>query len=91
MKLRTAASVALIVFAIGLCFWLFVRPVIIHEKTARFVDEKQLMYVGNSDEGGRTFMYADLKDEVKDWFNILAPFAPAISLLVAYFINRKKK
>lgn len=91
MKLRTAASIALVVFAIGICFWLFVRPVLMPEKTPRFVDEKQLMYVGNSEEGGRTFMYADLKDEIKDWTKILAPFAPALSLLIAYWLRGKKK
>ena len=92
MKLRTAASIALIVFAVGLCFWLFVRPVITPpEKMARFVDDKQLMYVGNTEDGDRTFMYADVKDEIKDWTKILAPFAPALSLLIAYWLKGKKK
>jgi len=88
MKLRTAASVALIIFAIGLCFWLFVRPVLMPEKTARFVDEKQLYYVGNSEEGSRTFMYADIKDEAKEWLKILAPI---ITFLTAYFLRGKRK
>ncbi len=92
MKLRTAASIALIIFAIGLCFWLFVRPLITSPtKTARFVDEKQLYYIGNSEEGERTYMYADIKDEIRDWTKILAPFAPALSLLIAYWLKGKKK
>lgn len=92
MKLRTAASIVMILFAAGLCFWLFVRPVIMPpERTARFVDEKQLMYVGNSEEGDRTYMYADIKDEIRDWTKILAPFAPALSLLIAYWLKGKKK
>lgn len=77
----------MILFAAGLCFWLFVRPVIMPEKTARFVDEKQLMYVGNSEEGKRTFMYADLKDEAKEWMKILAP---VITFLTAWFLRKKK-
>lgn len=91
MKLRTAASIVMILFAAGLCFWLFVRPVIVQEKTARIVDESQLFYVGNSSEGERTYMYADIKDEIKDWTKILAPFAPALSLLIAYWLKGKKK
>lgn len=88
MNLRTAASVALVVFAIGICFWLFVRPVLMPEKTARFVDEQQLMYVGNTDDGNRTFMYADFKDEVKEWMKILGP---VLTLLAAYFLKGRKK
>jgi len=88
MTLRTAASIALIVFAIGLCFWLFVRPVLMPEKTARFVDEEQLYYVGNDADGKRTFMYADLKDEAKEWLKILAPI---ITFLTAYFLRGKRK
>jgi len=87
MKIRTAASIALIVFAVGLCFWLFVRPVIMPEKTARFVSEEQLYYVGNSEEGKRTFMYADLKDEAKEWMKILAP---VITFLTAWFLKKKR-
>ncbi len=92
MKIRTAAAIAMIVFSVGLCFWLFVRPVIMPpEKTARIVDESQLFYVGNSEEGERTYMYADIKDEIRDWTKILAPFAPALSLLIAYWLKGKKK
>lgn len=90
MKIRTAASIALVIFAIGLCFWLFVKPVIMQEKTARFVDEKQLYYVGNTEDGERTFMYADFKDEVKEWSKILANFAPILTLLGAWLLRRKK-
>ena len=91
MKIRTAASVALVIFAIGLCFWLFVRPIFMPPtETLRFVDEKQLLYVGNSEKVGRTFAYADFKDEVKEWSKILANFAPILTLLGAYLLRRKK-
>ena len=91
MKIRTAASVALVIFAIGLCFWLFVRPVFMPSaETLRFVDEKQLLYVGNSEKAGRTFAYADFKDEVKEWSKILANFAPILTLLGAYLLRRRK-
>lgn len=88
MTLRTGASIALIVFAIGICFWLFVRPVVMPEKKARFVSEEQLYYVGSTEEGKRTFMYADLKDEAKEWIKILAP---VITFLTAYFLRGKRK
>ncbi len=88
MNLRTAASIALVIFAIGICFWLFVRPVLMPEKTARFVDEGQLYYVGSNAEGKRTFMYADFKDEAKEWLKILAP---VITFFTAYFLRGKKK
>ena len=88
MKLRTAVSVVLVIFAIGVCFWLFIRPVVMPEKTARFVGEEQLYYVGNSEEGKRTFMYADFKDEAKEWMKILAP---VITFFTAYFLRGKKK
>lgn len=55
------------------------------------MDEKQLYYVGNSEEGDRTYMYADIKDEIRDWTKIMAPFAPALSLLIAYWLKGKKK
>ena len=88
MTLRTAASVAMVVFAIGICFWLFVRPVLMPEKTARLVEEQQLYYVGTTAEGKRTFMYADFKDEAKEWIKILAP---VITFLTAYFLRGKRK
>lgn len=88
MKLRTGASIAMVIFAIGICFWLFVRPVLMPEKTARFVSEEQLYYVGSSEDGKRRFMYADLKDEAKEWIKILAP---VITFLTAYFLRGKKK
>ena len=91
MRIRTAASVALVIFAVGLCFWLFVRPVLMPStKTLRFVDEKQLLYVGNSEKAGRTFAYADFKDEVKEWSKMLVNFAPILTLLGAYLLRRRK-
>ena len=89
MTLRTGVSIALIIFAIGLCFWLFVRPVIMPpEKAVRFVEEQKLYYIGNSEEGKRTYAYADIKDEAKEWIKILAP---VITLLTAYFLKGRKK
>jgi len=89
MKLRTAASIALIVFAAGLCFWMFVRPVI-KPAAPEIVDESQLIYMGDDAETGEPGYFV-FKEEVKDWFKILAPFAPAISLLLAYFLKGKKR
>jgi hypothetical protein len=57
------------------------------EKTPRLVSEKQLYYVGNTEEGGRTFMYADFKDEAKEWIKILAP---VITFFTAWFMRQKK-
>ena len=89
MTLRTGVSIALIIFAIGLCFWLFVRPVITPpEKELRFVEEQKLYYVGNSEEGRRTYAYTDIKDEAKEWIKILAP---VITLLTAYFLKGRKR
>lgn len=91
MSIRTAISIVLIILAVGLCFWLFVRPVIAPSETVRFVDEKQLFLVGEDKEGKATFMYADLKDEVREWTKILAGFAPVISLLIAYLLKGRKR
>jgi len=89
MTLRTSVSIALIIFAIGLCFWLFVRPIILPpEEALRFVEEQKLYYVGNSEQGKRTYAYTDIKDETKEWINILAP---VLTLLTAYFLKGRKK
>ena len=90
MNIRTAISIALIIFAIGLCFWLFVRPLITPSGTVRFVDDAELLFVGEDESGGSTFMYADFKDEVREWSKILANFAPLIAILIAYFLKRRK-
>ena len=88
MNIRTAFSIALIVFAIGLCFWLFVRPVLVPQPP-EIVDEGQLLYLGENKETGEA-SYFFFKEEIKEWGKILASFTPLLTILIAYLLKRKK-
>ena len=88
MNIRTAISIALIIFAIGLCFWLFVRPLITTEEysvQSQEIDEDKLF---KRTDG--SLIYLSVKEEVREWSKILANFAPLLALLIAYFLKKKK-
>ena len=85
MTLRTTASVVLIIFAIGITFFLFVKPVL-QPSIPEIVSETDLVPAGSDSDGVE--LYYHFKEEVKDWMKILAP---VIAFLTAYFLKGKKK
>lgn len=85
MNLRTAISIALIIFALGLTFFLFVRPVL-QPSIPEMISEADLTPAGKDADGVDTYYH--FKEEVKDWMKILAPM---IAFLVAYFLKERGK
>lgn len=85
MNIKTAFSIALILIAAGLTFWLFIRPVIKPELP--IIDESQLIYAGKSESGEAGFYYLEIKEELQDWMKILAP---VISFIAAWLLRKKK-
>ncbi len=85
MSLRTAASVILIIFAIGITFFLFVKPVL-QPSVPEAISEVDLVPAGKDADGAD--LYYHFKEEVKDWMKILAP---VIAFLAAYFLKGRKK
>lgn len=53
------------------------------------IQESELVYIGDDSVGEASFI--NIKEELRDWSKILAPFAPAISLLIAYLLKGKKR
>lgn len=84
MTIRTAMSWVLIIFALGLSFFLFVKPAL-RQYEPETVLETDLALVGRNDDGVKAYYH--FKEEVKDWLKILAP---VIGFLVAYLLKGKK-
>lgn len=70
----------------GLTFWLFVRPLIAPK--IEIIDESQLVYAGDSETGEPGYFYLAIKEEIKEWMKILAPF---ISFGAAWLLAKRKK
>ena len=83
MNIRTAASVALIIFALGLTFFLFVKPVL-QPRVPAIISETDLVPAALDADGVKTYYH--FKEEVKDWMKILAP---VITFLVAWGLKGK--
>ena len=86
--MRKAASIALIVIATLLCLQFFIRPSIESRKSTEDIDEGELVYMGDSVRTGNP-VYMRLKEEVKDWTEILKGLAPILTLVSAYLLKRK--
>lgn len=87
MNLRTAGSIALIIFAIGLCFWLFVKPLLVKPEID-VIDEADLMYIGDDKDGEAG--YLNMKAEIKDWVSTIAQISPILIAVMAYFMKKRK-
>lgn len=84
MNIRTAASWALIIFALGLTFFIFVRPAL-QPSTPTMISETDLVPAALDADGTKTYYH--FKEEVKDWMKILAP---VITFLVAWVLKKGK-
>ena len=85
MTLRTAASWALIIFAVGATFFLFVKPML-RPNIPVTISEGDLVAAGRDAEGMATYYF--FKEEIKDWLKILAPL---LSFAGAYYLKGKKE
>lgn len=85
MTLKTAVSWALIIFAVGATFFLFVRPML-KPNIPVTISEGDLVVAGKDADGMNTYYF--FKEEVKDWLKILAPL---LSFGVAYYLRGRKK
>ena len=86
--MRKVLSAILIIIAILLCLQFFIRPSVVSQKTMEDVSEDELVYAGEDEHG--TSGYIRLKEEIKDWTEILKGLGPIASLVMAYFIGKKK-
>jgi len=85
MNMRTAISWVMIIFALGLTFFLFVRPVLVPQ-IPQTISEADLVEAGRDSDGRAT--YYQFKEEAKDWFKILAPVVP---FFIAWLLKGRKK
>jgi len=88
MNIRTALSWALIIFAMGLTFFLFVRPVIVPQ-IPQTISEADLVEAGRDADGGAT--YYQFKEEVGDWVKILANLSPIITVIIAFILKGRRR
>ena len=87
MKLRTAFSWMLIIFAIGFTVFVFIRPIL--KPQAEFVKDTELIQMGYEKETGQTW-YIVFKEEAKEWVQIITQASPLLAALLAYGLKRKK-
>ena len=78
--------VALILIAIGSTYWFWLRPAPKIEYVYSVV--KKAPVAGDpSEESG----YAMVKKEVRDWLDIVGKAMPPLSLLLAFWVKRRKQ
>lgn len=86
--MRKAVLATLIIISILFSFQFFVRPSIVSRETVEDIDEDELIYMGEYENGSEA--YLRFKKEVKDWTEMLKGLVPILSLVVAHFLRKKK-
>lgn len=89
MNIRTAASWVLIIFALGITFYMFVLPAL-KRPVAETISISELEPSGLKNASG-VDTYWRFKEEVQDWVKILGQLSPVISIILAYIIKKKEK
>lgn len=90
MSIRTALSATLIIFALGLSFWLFVRPALSSEQAVITVKENELITPPTTEKSSSWF-YVRVKEEAMEWSKVLANLSPLATVFIAWFLKRKNK
>ena len=91
MNIRTAASWVLIIFALGITFYLFVLPALrppIWENISKSELESELVPAARNDSGEGT--YYRPKGEAQDWAKVLIQLAPVLTAFLAYITKKQK-
>ncbi|GAJ06860.1 unnamed protein product [marine sediment metagenome] len=87
MNIRTAASWVLIIFALGIAFYMFFLPAL-KPPIPETIQISELVPAGKNDLGVDT--YWRFKDEVQDWVKILGQLSPVLAMILAYITKRKE-
>ena len=87
MKLNQAIGIALIIFALGGTFYLFIRPVLV--KSPQIVTDRNLDYAGRSPDGESAYTVA--KAEITYWVEMVCKIAPTVALLGALWLKDKRR
>jgi len=92
MNIRTAASWVLIIFALGIAFYMFVLPALnppIPETISKSELDSELEPAGKNSLGVDT--YWRFKEEMQDWVKILSQLSPVLAMILAYITKKKEK
>lgn len=87
MNIRTVASWVLIIFALGIAFYMFVLPTL-NPPALGTISKSELKFSGKNRSGVDTYIM--LKEEVQDWVKILVQLAPVLAMILAYITKKKK-
>jgi len=87
MNIRTAVSWVLIIFALGIAFYMFFLPAL-KPPIPETIPNSELIPAEKNASGEGT--YYRLKGEAQDWAKLLAELAPMLTVLLAYITKRKE-
>ena len=87
MNIRTAASWVLIIFALGITFYMFVLPAL-RPSIPETIPKSELIPAKKNDSGVDT--YYRFKGEAQDWAKVLGQLSPVLAVILAYITKKKK-
>ena len=88
MNIRTAASWVLIIFALGITFYMFVLPAL-RPPIPETIPISELAPTGLKNASGENTYYYRFKD--LDWMEILRQLAPVLTAFLGYITKKKEK
>jgi len=84
MKKETMISIIVIVFAIGLMFWLFVAP-IFRPNVPNVISENDMVLAGTAPDGSKLFyQFSEAESPIK----AVTPFIPFVLALLPYAFSK---
>jgi len=87
MNIRTATSWVLIIFALGIAFYMFFLPAL-KPPIPETIPGSELEPAGKNASGVDT--YWRFKGEVQDWVKILGQLSPVLAMILAYVTKKNK-
>ena len=88
MNIRTAVSWVLIIFALGITFYMFVLPAL-RPPILETIPISELAPTGLKNASG-VDTYWRPKGETQDWVKVLGQLAPVLVAIVAYLTKKKE-
>lgn len=87
MNIRTAASWVLIIFALGITFYMFVLPAL-RPPIWETIPISELEPAGRNASGAVTYWRP--KGEAQEWAKVLGQLAPVLAVILAYITKKQK-
>jgi len=88
MNIRTAVSWVLIIFALGITFYMFVLPAL-RPPIWETIPISELAPAGLKNASG-VDTYWRPKGEAQDWAKVLGQLAPVLAVILAYITKKKE-